>query len=184
VKLSETFEFLMLEHNSQFHISLDLVASQYFEMSSAAFRKHMKSEALPKDFVDSIEQNLVPTRSLANLFDNLKQQSEKNIMPSDTGNTQNTLHTASSLDCMGRWMLASSFMRQYGTALIPYTIVAADFLGWKAEKTAMAKYNDGTVAKLQLVTIQNNVGRKQPVFVAVQDLADFILQNRNVAILN
>ena len=174
----------MQEHNSQFHISLDLVASQYFEMSSAAFRKHLKSEALPKDFVDSIEQNLVPTRSLANLFDNLKQQSDKNIMSSKTENAQNATHTANNMNPMGRWMIAASLMQQYGTALIPYTKVAADFLGWKAEKTAMAKYNDGTVARLNLVTIQNNVGRKQPVFVAVQDLADFMLQNRNVAILS
>ena len=75
-------------------------------------------------------------------------------------------------------------MQQYGTAVIPYPQVAADFLNWKAEKTAIAKYNDGTVAKLKLVTIQSDGGRKQPIFVAVQDLADFLLQNRKLAISN
>jgi hypothetical protein len=174
----------MLEHNSQFHISLDLVASQYFEMSSSAFKKHLNLDVLSKIFVDSIECGLVPVRTLANLFDSLREKSEKDIMRGKTGNTQNIIITASSMDCMGRWMLASSLMQQYGTAIIPYAKVAADFFNWKAEKTAMAKYNDGTVAKLQLVTIQNNVGRKQPVFVAVQDLADFMLQNRNIAISN
>jgi hypothetical protein len=174
----------MLEHDSQFHLHVNLVAEKYFEMSPPAFRKHLKSGALPKNFVSSIEQNLVPTRALANLFDNLKQQSDKNIMTSKTEYTKNSTSSFKDMNLMGRWMLASSLMHQYGTALIPYSIVAADFLGWKAEKTAMAKYNDGTVARLNLVTIQNNVGRKQPVFVAVQDLADFILQNRNVAILN
>jgi hypothetical protein len=193
LKLSETFEFLMLEHKGQLHLSLDLVATMYFKTGSSAFKKHLKSGALPKEFVQPIEHSFVPTRTLAHFLDTLREKAKKKIMSNknentiksinDTNDTNDTSETKN-IDPMGRWMLASSLMQQYGTAVIPYPKVAADFLGWKAEKTAIAKYNDGTVDKLQLVTIQNNAGRKQPIFVAVQDLADFILRNRNVAIMN
>ncbi|AOW76887.1 hypothetical protein A3Q34_08485 [Colwellia sp. PAMC 20917] len=184
MKLSETFELLMLEHDGQFHIPLNYVATRYFKMESAAFKKHLNSGALPKDFTNSVELNVVPTRSLANLFEYLKKEKEQIIMCNRTKNSQKSNDMTNDLNPMGRWMLMSSLMQQYGTAIIPYTRIAADYLNWKSEKTAMAKYNDGTVTKLQLVTIQSNVGRKQPVFVAVQDLADFLLSNRNVAILN
>lgn len=184
LKLSETFEFLMLEHKGQLHLSLDLVATKYFEMKVTTFKKHLKSGALPKKFVQSIEQSFVPTRILAYLIDTLREQAEKKIMSNRNENTNKPAKETKDIDPMGRWMLVSSLMQQYGTAVIPYPKVAADFLGWKAEKTAMAKYKDGTVAELELVTVQSDAGRKQPVFVTVQDLADFILKKRKVAIMN
>ncbi|MBD55966.1 pyocin activator PrtN family protein [uncultured Pseudoalteromonas sp.] len=82
------------------------------------------------------------------------------------------------------WMI-SFLTLEFGKALIPYTEVAARYLGWKAEKTAKARIADGTVRKLGLVlTIPNPDSKNAPVFVNVSDLANFLMDKKDVIILD
>ncbi|MEZ9539748.1 pyocin activator PrtN family protein [Shewanella sp. 10N.286.51.B8] len=81
-------------------------------------------------------------------------------------------------------VLTNDLCQRYGTPLIPYLKVAEDYLGYQTHKTAMAKYHDGSVDELSLVTLKFGTGRKMPIFVKANDLARYLLNSHDVVICN
>jgi hypothetical protein len=70
----------------------------------------------------------------------------------------------------------------YSTSLIPYLVVAKDYLGYQTDKTAKTKLHDGTLEKLGLMTTTAYSGRKAPVFVKAIDLAHYLILHGHVEI--
>ncbi|WP_282167708.1 pyocin activator PrtN family protein [Shewanella japonica] len=78
--------------------------------------------------------------------------------------------------------VAQHLIEVHNSPLLPYLVVAKDYLGYKTDKTAKAKLHDGTIEKLGLVPTSPYLGRKAPVFIKAFDLANYLIQHRNVEI--
>ena len=160
----------MFQYENAEKISLQEISLRFLNISFATFKKNLNKGIYPESLTNLIVNDSITTADFAHYIDNLNKEESRML------NTENQL-TPYAVN-----QIVLALENEFGTSLIPYSEVAARYLGWTKEKTAMAKLNDGTIKNLKLPTIKLIPSSKCPVFVLAKDLAEFLLASRNVEI--
>jgi len=169
--MTSTLELLQQTYGDFEQLDLAEVAEKYFDLKVSSLKKKIKLGEIPKFFCDAITNDKVSIKALAELLDSLQ-----------AFNTTE-MTTTRSISPIAKLMLQSDLTDMFGGVLIPYKIVAEKIFHWK-EGTAKSRLASGKVSEMGLVTVRTYESTQAPVFVLVNDLANYLLLKRKVLIMN
>ncbi|OBT08210.1 hypothetical protein A9267_10855 [Shewanella sp. UCD-FRSSP16_17] len=172
-----SFKTLLTDTFNANHLPLEMVAKTYFNVSLRTFKKHLKEDPFLQQLGVNIKEGIITIDQLSAIFNNARDKSAGKL---------HTSHSTAQFDSGNIPIEKSIFIRglvkQFSTPIIPYHKVAKAFLGWHSSRSAIAKYHDGTLEQLQLVTMCLTEGNNETIFVNVFDLENFLSMPKKVTL--
>jgi hypothetical protein len=161
-------ELLTISLNTP-HLSLDVVAKTYFGLSLKTFKKHLNEDPFLQQLGINIKQGIITIDELSAIFNNARDKSTSKLQ---------ALHKTANFDShdvsIAQLIFIRGLVKKFDSPIIPYLKVAEEIFGWHSSRTAIAKYHDGTLDMLQLITMHLMERNNNTIFVNVYDLANFI----------